>query len=282
MLNANSGYSGYSMSNRAAEAYSNGEKPLSKWTKSELISAISKIDPNKAESLKKLKLAVLRESVLTYSSWHHTSDRFNETKFYSVDEEYINRLTDKDITALASKKYAKKDAKEDVKKYKGSIYYLEWTGTRKHPKATEKCLEHVNIEERGAFYYISDDSGKELLKKKVGSNGTRVVNYKEEEEKKKAAAERERIGREHSSKAALEFYDEIKDDCTYSGSNHIYRKGRKPTHLDYEAGLDKYFEKGEKRLYEEYASKILHLEIWNGTEWIKEDKDGKCEKIRAR
>ena len=33
MINMNSGYSGYSMSNNAVNAYENGEMPLSKWTK---------------------------------------------------------------------------------------------------------------------------------------------------------------------------------------------------------------------------------------------------------
>lgn len=33
MWNMNSGYSGYSMSNRAVDAYEDGEMPLSKWTK---------------------------------------------------------------------------------------------------------------------------------------------------------------------------------------------------------------------------------------------------------
>ena len=33
MCNMNSGYSGYSMSNRAVDAYEDGEMPLSKWTK---------------------------------------------------------------------------------------------------------------------------------------------------------------------------------------------------------------------------------------------------------
>ena len=33
MFNMNSGYHGFSMSNRAIEAYNNDEKPFSKWTK---------------------------------------------------------------------------------------------------------------------------------------------------------------------------------------------------------------------------------------------------------
>ena len=40
MNNMNSGYNGYSMSKRATEAYYNGEKPLSKWTKADIRSAV--------------------------------------------------------------------------------------------------------------------------------------------------------------------------------------------------------------------------------------------------
>lgn len=35
------GYNGYSMSNNAVTAYSNGEKPLSKWTRSAILTAIA-------------------------------------------------------------------------------------------------------------------------------------------------------------------------------------------------------------------------------------------------
>lgn len=34
------GYNGFSMSNNAVSAYENGEKPLSKWTKKNIIGAI--------------------------------------------------------------------------------------------------------------------------------------------------------------------------------------------------------------------------------------------------
>ena len=43
MNNMNSGYNGYSMSNRAVEAYYNGEKPLSKWTKAEADALAEKV-----------------------------------------------------------------------------------------------------------------------------------------------------------------------------------------------------------------------------------------------
>lgn len=267
-MNANSGYNGYSMSNRAVEAYSNGEKPLSKWTKAEIISAVSEIDSDKAELLKSVKALTLKEKVLYCSSWHHTSSRYNKTNFYRIDEDFINGLTEEDITEMALEN---RNEKKKSKTYKGDIFYIEWSGTRNYPKAEEKCLNNVNIEERGSFYYVTDDAGNKLLKKKIGSNGTRVVNYIEEEEKRKAAAEREKFIREHSSAAALEFYDSIKDDCVYSNTNHIYKKGRKPSACDYEAGLDKFFVKGEHRLYKGFVTGILRLETWSGAEWIEED-----------
>ena len=37
MHDMNSGYDGYSMSKRAVEAYGNGEKPYSKWKKSDIV-----------------------------------------------------------------------------------------------------------------------------------------------------------------------------------------------------------------------------------------------------
>jgi hypothetical protein len=267
-MNANSGYNGYSMSNRAVEAYSNGEKPLSKWTKAEIISAVSEIDSDKAELLKSVKALTLKEKVLYCSSWHHTSSRYNKTNFYRIDEDFINGLTEEDIAEMTLEN---RNEKKKSKTYKGDIFYIEWSGTRNYPKAEEKCLSNVNIEERGAFYYVTDDAGTELLKKKIGSNGTRVVNYIEEEKKRKAAAEREQFVREHSSAAALEFYDSIKDDCVYSNTNHIYKKGRKPSACDYEAGLDKFFVKGEHRLYKGFVTGILRLETWSGAEWIEED-----------
>ncbi len=170
----NSGYSGYHMSNRAVEAYEAGEKPLSRWTKASILSEIAIIDTNKANLFKKVSLPVLKKSVLTRSSWHHTSSRFNKTDFYSVNTDYIEEISENEILALCDKT-EKSENTEERKVYKGTIYYLEWSGTRKHPKAIQKCLENVNIEEKGCFYYISDDNGTELLKKKIGSNGTRVL-----------------------------------------------------------------------------------------------------------
>lgn len=172
MFNMNSGYSGYSMSQRATEAYKNGEKPLSKWTKSEIISRIKDIDKEKAQAFSKVKLSVLKDTILRYSSWHHTSSRCNRTNFYEVSTEIIEEMAIDDILNLTKKKDVKE---EPVNKYRGTIRYLEWSGTRKHPKATEHKLEDVWIEEKGCFYLVTNDKGELVIKKKIGSNGTYVT-----------------------------------------------------------------------------------------------------------
>lgn len=87
MKNANNGYDGYSMSNRAVEAYKNGEMPLSKWTKKAILAAIEQEYPNLYSQFdfKKLSTESLK-SLLTKTSWHHTSKFFNKTDFFSLSD----------------------------------------------------------------------------------------------------------------------------------------------------------------------------------------------------
>lgn len=65
------GYHGYSMSNNAVSAYSDGEMPLSKWTKRELVDAIEAV--NDKIDVSKLTVAELRHHFLTSAGYHHTS-----------------------------------------------------------------------------------------------------------------------------------------------------------------------------------------------------------------
>ena len=52
-------YIGKRMSERAFNAYQEGAKPLSKWTKEEIMDHIRSLDPSKAEKLLKAKKQVL-------------------------------------------------------------------------------------------------------------------------------------------------------------------------------------------------------------------------------
>lgn len=97
------GYSGWSMSNNAVDAYSNGEKPLSKWTKADIFDTIEEQEIElkcSMEKFKKLPVKVLKEVCLRYSSWHHTSNHYNQTDFYSLDISRIENLTDEKIDRL--------------------------------------------------------------------------------------------------------------------------------------------------------------------------------------
>lgn len=73
----------FSMSNNAADAYEAGEKPLSKWTKKDIIAVVGKDVINRNPQLKALNLKELRAIFLTQDGWHHTSKMYNETNFYA-------------------------------------------------------------------------------------------------------------------------------------------------------------------------------------------------------
>ena len=164
------GYSGYSMSNNAVAAYDNGEKPLSKWKKADILEAVKtqevelKCSPSK---LQKLPAVLLKEICLCYSSWHHTSSHYNETKFYMLNAEYLETLTDAMVDEIAAE-YNKTHAKEKQSvEETWECAFLEWSGTRKHPKATEVVEQGIV---RGQWFYRKDGT-----KKKTSANGFRFI-----------------------------------------------------------------------------------------------------------
>lgn len=105
-MNKNSGYHGFSMSNRAVEAYANGEKPLSRWTKGDILDMAEEMDytPDEIKLLESLPLSVLKSKLLYCSSWHHTSKFCNVTQFYSLYPQGIV-----DIASLVSTSKKRKE-----------------------------------------------------------------------------------------------------------------------------------------------------------------------------
>lgn len=80
------GYSGYSMSNNAVQAYNQGSKPISKWKKSDIINSIDNISKTYGidmdiDALNKLKTEELK-NYLIKDGYHHTSKYYNTTDFY--------------------------------------------------------------------------------------------------------------------------------------------------------------------------------------------------------
>ena len=149
------------MSERAYEAYESGEKPLSKWTKTAIINTVLDYRNDfEYDELKKYSKDVLKV-FLTYSSWHHTGTYFNETSFYSLDESFIENEKNYIIQVLNEKVKELKKEKEEkkiLKLQKCKFKYIEWAGTRKHPKAIEK--ESYGII-KGSWIYYKD--GKKSL-----------------------------------------------------------------------------------------------------------------------
>lgn len=122
------GYNGFSMSNNAVAAYSNGEKPYSKWTKADILSEL----PEELDTAKKLTVSELKGLFLHRTSWHHTSSHYNRTDFYSVWSDGVTNEQILDI--IANRQPVEKKA---VQLVKAKVHYLTWEGTRKHPKAIQ-------------------------------------------------------------------------------------------------------------------------------------------------
>lgn len=166
------GYKGFSMSNNAVAAYESGEKPLSKWTKADILEALENVIQEEeltlnfdVGKLKKAPIKALKSLCLSCTSWHHTSNHFNRTDFYSIDANKIESLTDEKIAEAVS---ACKESKKTVPtEQKWKCAFLEWSGTRKHPTATE-VIEIGVI--KGDWFIRSDGT-----KKKTTANGFRLI-----------------------------------------------------------------------------------------------------------
>jgi hypothetical protein len=164
------GYRGWSMSNNAVAAYENGEMPISKWTKTNIFEAMQEQEVElkcSMEKLRKLPVKVLKEICLEYSSWHHTSNHYNETEFYSLNIDRIESLTDENIEELIENYKAEKKTEIKPLEEKWRCAFLEWSGTRKHPKATEVIEDGVI---KGNWFYRKDGT-----KKKTTANGFKRI-----------------------------------------------------------------------------------------------------------
>lgn len=82
------------MSVNASTAYSEGKMPISKWTKSKLLSAISDTFGEEyvdAKGLSKFTTAMLKDVLLEYKEWHHSSASYNCVNFYGIKDKYLGK-----------------------------------------------------------------------------------------------------------------------------------------------------------------------------------------------
>lgn len=286
---SNSGYSGYSMSNRAVEAYASGEQPLSKWSKDDILEAIKEINPDIYDEAKKLSLGTLKDLALSQSSWHHTSNYFNKTDFYAIDEDDIKELTSEKIAEAAKEQ---KEENERIKQAKAKnkdtvitakIHYTEWVGGGRYKKPVEK-EEIVSYSPNDSMINTASGS-KRLTSVKVIESFKDTKPMTEEQfgkasakkarDEAKAAKERwkktfaesiEHIREAGNTEEVIETYRKLgKDGFDISASGKYYAKGRKPDAANY--NNPNWFKKGEKRLvYDSWRDKY-DIEVYNGKEW---------------
>ena len=113
--NIGNGYRGYSMSNNAVAAYENNERPLSKWTKRDILEILSEYSD---VDFTKLSVKTLKEKFLKYTGYHHTSKYYNTTDFYSVDIDFAEMTTQEDVDVMQQKQTMTEKRKKNKKIYR--------------------------------------------------------------------------------------------------------------------------------------------------------------------
>lgn len=134
------GYSGYSMSNNAVAAYGMDEMPKSKWTKDAILSFCG----DKAEMLSALTVSELRALLLEDRGWHHTSNHYNKTNFYGIDEDALDEITqDRVNDIVANRKPRENRTAPAVTTITAEISYTVWEGQYRNYRRPKTYTETV-------------------------------------------------------------------------------------------------------------------------------------------
>ena len=165
------GYINFSMSERAAQAYEAGYKPLSKWTKTDIIENVIEFGAWTENELKKYPKQVLVECFLTYKEWHHTSKLFNETMFWGINEdnasEHTTDMIEGRLRLYKESLAARKETHPAETVTKAYIEFEQWEGSRRYPHLVEKSAYALII---GSVAYTQD--GRKDL------NGSHILSVK--------------------------------------------------------------------------------------------------------
>jgi hypothetical protein len=134
-----SGYHNYSKSNNALEAERAGRYPAT------ILARKLGVRPGAIKAL------------LRATEWHHTSKYYNSTEYYFEDE----------ALEILAELRAWREPKKDVIVFDGaSGSYLEWSGTRNHPKAKKVEFGPCRVTQKDDWFTIELASGKHVRKRK--------------------------------------------------------------------------------------------------------------------
>lgn len=160
-----SGYNGFSKSNNACDAEANGRFPAS-------------------ECAKRLGVPVEFVRAQVASEWHHTSKHYNCTDYYDLDAIREHLETDEGRAQLETIKLSlkAKKATPEIVHTPADVKWLEWTGSRNHPKCTEMSAAGAIVTDRGGKFVevkLSDGAtfrkGRDTRGFEVRVNGKRVI-----------------------------------------------------------------------------------------------------------
>lgn len=191
-MDKNSGYIGFKMSVRAADAYAFCEMPRSKWSKETIIKRMNEVHYNEEiiKIIKKLKSEQAKTLCLVFAGNHHTGKLCNLTAFYSLQSEeelkkinfenFINKKekTKKEeptyITALIRREYWDTvRGKYGKKTYKRETEYFIATFRSNERRANGYNLNADNItiifykEQKNGFFSVEEFKKLEEVKNKI-------------------------------------------------------------------------------------------------------------------
>lgn len=174
-----SGYVGCKMSERAKEAYDNGERPMSKWNKWDILNDLEyDLDDDTIAKLSKYSTQTLKNVCLEWTSWHHTGSYANETDFYAVmdgknaDLNQVFSDLDEEEKVLKEFRKRQKEEKRLLESTEEKCYFRfgVWSGTKKHPKLVYYRTYGIK---KGVWIYYMD--GSSLKKKNASGNYVNVL-----------------------------------------------------------------------------------------------------------
>lgn len=158
------GYYKNSMSTNAVIAYINGEQPMYKWTKKEILKNINEyLEDNEKTidiDLNKMKKEELINTFLKYTCYHHTGCFKNCTNFYKINKEKIDELS-RDLTEEELEEI-EKELEKELEKEAQRIKEIE-----KDDERLDKIIafrKNHGYEYNSAERYINDNPEKATLR----------------------------------------------------------------------------------------------------------------------
>ena len=274
------GYEGHSMSRRAAEAYSSGEKPISKWTKSEILTGIEETARDNDIDIEgidfsKLTTEELKSKFLRNSSWHHTGSFYNATDFYEISAAAVAETTREDIERIISgrtrrqltnaeraEKAMNEKALEEAKEVYKKIKFIYNSGVTNYKSANTLFRRYANDD--------LDLDG--LYKKAVKKTGRAEDSYKLERvsNDKGLATVKNRILEDYEAKGGAMLF-ETREDAVIKEKDirNIQSIPRKSVNDFTSADIEK-TEAFARKYYNEMGNKSPFFRAWFG-DWREND-----------